>query len=598
MARLIDELRQRSGELTAELAHQAEEVIGGIPDPQTRSGNGYGAFSSNTRVERKAPDKDQTQLYRKLYRHDPYINAGIDLTAGEVARPGGRITTDDDDLTEALRTWEEQCTIYAGEYNQPLSGQLWLDARSFLLTGTVLAEHIYDDPADPDAFTGFQSIDPVTVDFLCYPNTSRLIRPDEAGQNLPSGVPRTARGEAAAYVQNLGLPAGSTYATGSNKQADSSGNVPLSQRDVTKIVRNPMHGTPNDHTGNYDFGNESAVDGDVRGMSIVEPVAPEAIRLQNRKDDYNAALQNLAYPRVFITFKQVELPSGDILEWETGQIQAFIKSLRQKGAGRSGSDGWKYSRQADAQGVGTAATEDYTNDYSSANKGGSGSSGFNSPGGIFGMPPGVEAETKTPEVPDIDETIDRSIQTIFTGMNVPKAYVGFGDDLNRDVTEPRVEQFNRQVKRIRNHLSASYTEVYRKKAKYLLRRGVVSGPEEGSTDYNELINSVTYAIESDESQSPLADEDFDAQEWLNYMKGWQVYIQSGIDSFLPPEHVLEKDLNLDANEIEEALQDVAAAIEAADSEALQNMRNAANENGEAGPPAEGDVSDRVDQGGN
>ena len=561
---------------------EREDVLGDIPDPQTRARGGF--FASSGAVERDSPDRNQTTLYRRLYRENPYINPGIDLRAGEVVRPGYTIRTDDDDLTDALRTWAEQCTIYAGEYDKPLTPQLWHDARAHDLDGTVLLEHMYDEPSDPDHFSGFQSIDPLSVDILCYPQSNRLIRPNDDAANVPNNVPTNARNEYAAYVQNLGAATSAAYATGSNKDSRD-GAVPLSQEDVTKMVRNPMMDTPNVNPGS------SGNAGQVRGMSLVEPVASEAIAVQNRRDDYNAALQNIAYPRASVTFEQRELPSGDIIEWTTGQMQKFIDALRGRGRGAGGVQGWRENRLHEDASASRAFSEFEDNtDYSDVDN--SGGAEHNAPGGIFGTPPGVETEWHTPELPDVEPTIRMSIDTIYGGLNVPKAYVGFGDNLNRDVTEPRVEQFDKDVKRIRRRMSTAYTGVFRKKARFLIDRGVVSVPD---AQVQDVVESVEFTIETDQSESPLKDEDFDAEAWYKYMQGWKIYVQTGLDAYLPPEHVIEKDLNLDYGEIEESLRDAAAAIESADSDAIREMQDAKQEAADIGPPTEDEVSSGIDE---
>jgi hypothetical protein len=513
------------------------DFLGDIPDPQTTT-SGFGGFSAGG-YERSSPDRNQIQLYRRLYRENPYINPGLDLRCGEVARPGFTVRSDDDDLTDLLRKWADQCVIYGGEYDKPLGPQLWYDARAHDLDGTVLLEHMYDDPTDPSHFSGFQSIDPLSVDILCYPESDRLIRPDDDAANVPEGTPQNARGEWACYIQNMGRAS-------SKAEADV---VPLSQRDVTKIVRNPMPDTPNHSAGS------TGKAGQVRGMSIVEPVAEEAIAVQNRRDDYNAALKNIAHPRANVSFNQVELPSGDIIEWTTQQMQQFINALRGRGSGASGSRGWKENRRRSGD----------ETDYSDLD--GSGGGAHNSPGGIFGVPPGVETEWHTPELPDIEPSIRMSIDTIYGGLNVPKAYVGFGDSINRDVTEPRVEQFDRDVNRIRRRISDGYTGIFRKKARFLIDRGIVSVAD---SDREDLIDSVEFAIESDQSKSPLKDEDFDAEAWYKYMQGWKLYIQSGVDAYLPLEQVVEQDLNMDYAELENALQE----IEAADGETLAEIAGA------------------------
>jgi len=597
---LTDEIRGVYDTTRAALARDSE-VLGGDPIPQTISGNGGlgGMLSGSGQVRRIRPDKNQTRLYREIYRHNPYVNAGIDLRAGEVVRPGPRITSDDEKLTEALETWSEQCTIYAGEYDQPLTPQLWNDARGFDMDGTVTLEHMYDDPAEPATFSGFQTVDSLTLDMLCYPNTSRLIRPGDSSGRVPKETPKNARGQWAAYVQNLGggasevqrrkaqssqrtrdVASGNRSETGAGKPTEPDGTVPLSQDDVTKMVRNPMLDTPLT-SGNSNRGSGKA--GQTRGVSLIEPISSEAIRVQNRKDDHNAVLQNLAYPRVVVKFNQVELPTGDTLQWETNQMQAFIKTLRQRGTGRDGSESWRESRREESKEADSYG-EDSSTDYSGTN---TEAPEFNSPGGILGAPPGVEIEWYTPDLPDINPSIQMSINTIFSGMNVPKAYVGFGDDLNRDVTEPRVEQFDRDVRRIRSHISYSYTQIFRKKARYLLDRGVVAGPEPGSEAYDSLIESVEFAIESDDDVSPLQDSDFDAKKFLAYMQAWKVYVSSGVDAYLPPERLIEKDLGMETSELEEELENA--------SEIFQNADGGLNME-ETGAPQGGGtpVSDRVD----
>lgn len=468
-----------------------------VGSPRTRE-PGEPSYVSGRGVDRDRPPRDEYETYRDQYRSVPLVRAALDVRASAVTRPGYRITADSDTTEEALRDWAEEMTIYAAEFNQDFSAALWQIARDLDLNGTVLIEHVYDDPEEKNVFTSVKLFDPATARLLTYPGTSILIRPSD--QDIQKKAPQTPAKENAAYLQ---------YPEGEGFGRDE---VYLSQNDVTKIARNPGF----ESAGPFQTA-EDDPKGEGRGISLVESVAEEVERYRARKEDYNASIASQAYPRMFVEFSDFELPGGDVVHWDDNSIDGFMDELERDISSK------RYNH-----------TEQITRDTGDIP-----ASSWRDPGGTFGSPPGVDASVHEGSVPDIADSLSHSVDSILAGLQVPKYTIGFAEDLNRRVSDDQQTNFNMDVSARQRQLERRITPIFQKKAEWL---------SENDDSNVEDTDGVQFQIATPPSENPLEDEDFDADEFSKVMNAVATFFDSKAGQSLDQEEFVGDMMGMDLGE--------------------------------------------------
>ncbi|MWG36481.1 hypothetical protein [Halomarina oriensis] len=503
-----------------------------VPSPTTRSPAGRRFYSAGSGIDRDKPPKDAYDLYRQQAKTGLLVPPAIDTWVSEVCRPGAQATAENDDLRDDLNEWAATCAFYAGEADEPLDALLRFSVYNYFVDGEPLIEHVWNDPSIEDdeqrKLLSLKPFDPKTVRFLTYEGTSILVRPENKGRPQTAGglqvddaAPTNDREEYAAFVQ---------YPEG-NFGWDERNRVPLSQNDVTRIPRKPTFDArtaTETHAGTLDSGS-------IRGTSLVESISEEEKRLRARLQDYNGSIAGMAYPRLKVQFEDYQVGEGanaEVVKWDDPDIKAYMGH---------------YDREEDDQ------------QYSPGDN-------WVDPGGKFGSPPGVDTEVIPGQVPDIDDSIQTSIDLIASGLGVPKYRIGYADDLNRRISEELADDFQRDVLSVRRLFERKLSPIFELKAEEFAR--------EDDTAYGEEdLDGVGLSIATDETDSVVRDEEFDAEKFRNLMQGLSAWADSSAKLNFPTAWVADE-LNVALEEYDE------------DEEALQStMERMADQAGVTAPDA-------------
>ena len=511
-------------------------------EPQTIEASG-GPTTGGGKVSRDKPPKDDYRRYRRLYRTHELIPPAIDLRATEKVRPGYRVEADDD-IKEDLEEWAETAAFYSGERGEDLSPLLWQVARDLDLDGTVLVEAVWDDPENPTTLEGVKQFDPAQTDFLTAENSALLppadpddLPTDEDGARIDHGE-RTKSDKVAAYLQ---------YPDGWGFDRNQ---VFLSQDDVFKLTRSPGFGDGRGYAGP---GPQTSDYGPNRGVSLVEAVADEAEREMARSQDHNASIAAHAYPRLKATFSDYER-GNQVVAWDRTEMASFMGKVTREG------DEKKYSLNGD----------------------------WTDPGGSVASPPGVDVELIQGDVPDVINSMHYSVDKILSGLRVPKALIGFGEDLNRDILEDQTTVFEQDTLQGRRQMERKLLDrIFKMKAREL--RG--SGPFDDSVD----VSDVTGRLEPEEAENPLKDDEFDPDEFGALVDGVVEIMDSSAEvHFGGPDEMLEfvGDLiNMDMSEYvgeredaEDALEQMGAFDDGFDADIDDEEGEEQEQDGEPEPP--------------
>lgn len=164
---------------------------------------------------------------------------------------------------------------------------------------------------------------------------------------------------------------------------------------------------------------------------------------------------------------------------------------------------------------------------------------------------GVDTEHFEGQSPDNVEHIQQLIEYILTSLPTPLYRVGFGGDINRDVTSVQQDDYQQEIQRERDRLQSAFSELLDQKVAEFME-----GDAKADTEYG-----ADLVIEPEDEDSPLLDENFDADEFSSVMSGLKQAAPGGaVEQVVPPHEVRETFLGLDA-EAPEAPDADAAAME-------------------------------------
>jgi len=473
-----------------------------IPKPLTRSTGDsqlwtVGGTEDYHEIEPAAYDYKR---YRELATTVDIVGAGLDIKVGEIVRPGFYIDAEDDAAKEELTEWASGCAIHGGEIDQDFGSLLPQLVHGHLRDGDAPIELVWDDPEEGNRLEYLQPIDPATLALLTYPGSSMLILPDD--DEPPEGTPENKRGENAAYVQYPDADESAFYTDEDE--------IYLSQVDVIRLPREPGF-TERSPTGSgrssaaaVSYLNDSDTGGNIRGTSLIERIADEAARLRALSQDYYNALAATSHPRLKIEFEDtvvegteegytiteidpdtgepidVEYEGPRVIHWDDESIGDFMDALDR--------DETQWDPTGDAHSGGE----------------------WTDPGGKIGTPPGVTANIVKADAPDIQHAATLSVNRIFGGLGVPKFMAGFGEDLNRRISEEQEKRFEQDVRSTRRYIEKRLTPIFELKAEELAER-----------DDSDVSNTegVAFKIGTDQQEDALQDEDFDAEKFQTLMGG-------------------------------------------------------------------------------
>jgi hypothetical protein len=497
-----------------------------IPKPLTRSTGDsqlwtIGGTEDYHEIEPAAYDYKR---YRELATTVDIVGAGLDIKVGEIVRPGFYIDAEDDAAKEELTEWASGCAIHGGEIDQDFGSLLPQLVHGHLRDGDAPIELVWDDPEEGNTLEYLQPIDPATLALLTYPGSSMLILPDD--DEPPEGTPTNDRGENAAYVQYPDADESDFYTD--EEEAE------LSQVDVIRLPREPGF-TERSPTGSgrssaaaVSYLNGSDTGGNIRGTSLVERIADEAARLRALSQDYYNALAATSHPRLKIEFEDtvvegtengytvteidpetgepvdVEYEGPRVIHWDDESIGDFMDALDR--------DETQWDPTGDAHSGGE----------------------WTDPGGKIGTPPGVTANIVKADAPDIQHAATLSVNRIFGGLGVPKFMAGFGEDLNRRISEEQEKRFEQDVRSTRRYIEKRLTPIFELKAEELAER---DDSDVSNTD------GIAFKIGTEQQEDALRDEDFDAEKFSQLMAG----LVQGSQVF-PKEALIEQFVHMDPDE--------------------------------------------------
>ena len=147
----------------------------------------------------------------------------------------------------------------------------------------------------------------------------------------------------------------------------------------------------------------------------------------------------------------------------------------------------------------------------------------------------VDVEHHAGEMPDINATLKQEIEYVLSAFPVPIYRIGFEGEINRDVTGEQSDDYTRELSDWRSDIAEKFQGVIQRKAEEF----VDSAP------------SVELVIAERDSENPLEDESFDADEFNTTMQGVKAATGPGQSptDILPAETILETFLGLDPEEV-------------------------------------------------
>jgi len=182
----------------------------------------------------------------------------------------------------------------------------------------------------------------------------------------------------------------------------------------------------------------------------------------------------------------------------------------------------------------------------------------------------VDAERFDGQVPDNVEHIQQQIEYVLAGLPTPLYRVGFAGDINRDVTSVQQDDYREEISRARDRLEAAFHDLLAQKAREFLFGDAKSDQE--------LPVEVALEIRPEESDSPLKDEQFDADEFASMMQGLKAAAPGGaVEQVVPPHELRETFLGLEAEPPEAPTDDTGAVAplpDEADEEVQAAFRDA------------------------
>jgi len=191
----------------------------------------------------------------------------------------------------------------------------------------------------------------------------------------------------------------------------------------------------------------------------------------------------------------------------------------------------------------------------------------------------VETEQYQGDVPDNVDHIQQQIEYILAALPTPLYRVGFAGDINRDVTSVQQDDYQEEIQRERDRLQSAFSDVLDQKVAEFLE-------DDAKADTNV---SADIVIEPDDADSPLLDDEFDADEFSSMMSGLKQAAPGGaVEQVVPPHELRETFLGLSA-EPPEAPGDGPDAMASLPDEADPRVQEAFDEAYLARQYSEGDV---------
>jgi hypothetical protein len=392
---LQDGLRQTAETVTRNA--RVDIVAGGIDeiDPPEDIDE-YAEWAKNTGIVRSNMRKFVNDVWEPGYRVE-----GPDETVQYFEGDQEDIDAPAPDITPK-NGFLSNCFVIGGERHQDFytggkesTWQRWV-------RGTALVEYLKMDDTDPDSeIAGFYFIRPETIYPQVENNTNILLTPDP--DDLPDDIDEgdyetTKRDEVAAYIQFDDESILGLRNNGFDKQQ-----IPLSQNDVLKM------------TLEADIGGDIGTAEGVFGTSIIEAIADEIQEYKQIKRDRAEAISRKAYGVWTAQFTPETLEYADtveVIEWSDSDITSTENELDRMG-----------------------------------------------PGDVLTSDANIDLERHDGDVPDLDSTFQHLINDIQSALPVPGVLAtDFDEDINRDVTGDKREDYKQIVSEERQYMETQWSE--------------------------------------------------------------------------------------------------------------------------------------------
>lgn len=156
----------------------------------------------------------------------------------------------------------------------------------------------------------------------------------------------------------------------------------------------------------------------------------------------------------------------------------------------------------------------------------------------------MEVESIDGEVPDIVDHLQFEVEYILSAMPIPLYKAGFAGDINRDVTSEQESDYEQDVRDERRELEAIFEPIIQAKAREL------AGGDADADGGGESVPDVTFEIAPDDADSPLEDDEFDAQAFKQLMAGLKQAAPGGaVEQVITPEAVVDQLLGMDPDDV-------------------------------------------------
>lgn len=253
-------------------------------------------------IDRQDAPSSIDEHWQSYYVEFALTRAALSIFDDLVTEPGYQIKATQDDetdeeMTDALNKWANNCVIHAGEWGTDLSvllNQLPSRRRG---KGTVFIEKVGTEQ-DPDAMAALLLLDPSTMSIHTRDDQNVLVQPDD---EVGSDAPRTPDGDAAAYVQYE-----------SETRFRDTDAIPFARGDIIKLV--------------YD-----AEEGSAWGTSIFDAIGSRIDSFRRKLDDRDVAIKQVGYGHRIYSSETWSLEEakeykkahreGDVSSWEDPDSQ-------------------------------------------------------------------------------------------------------------------------------------------------------------------------------------------------------------------------------------------------------------------------------------
>lgn len=194
----------------------------------------FGENNDNADIE--PIPQESVEAFNEYFLEFALTQAALRTFSDDVLEPGWDVEAKiddsrDEDMTEALQYWGQNCSIRAGEPGHDISNILGQCPTLRRVKPAVVIEKI-GTTDQPDSIAALQMLKPSTMTARLRKNQNLVVQPSD---NVPADHPRTSDGTPAAYVQY-----DSDVSRFNTRKKDP---VPFAEDDILKLTYEPPNGS-------------------------------------------------------------------------------------------------------------------------------------------------------------------------------------------------------------------------------------------------------------------------------------------------------------------------------------------------------------------